>query len=180
MKIYTKAGDKGLTSLFGGTRLSKDDIRIEAYGTVDELNAQIGLLQSMIKTDSFSFILKSIQEGLFLIGSHLASDGSLDDKLPSLVQLDEIALETSMDAQSSELTPLRAFILPGGSAGAAQAHVCRTICRRAERRAVSLSQEQDVNPQIILYLNRLSDFFFIVARSINHQEGIDDIEWVSR
>lgn len=178
MKIYTKVGDTGQTSLFGGTKLSKDDIRIEAYGTVDELNAHLGLLMSHMNTDSkFGALLKSIQENLFVIGSHLASDGTLDDKLPPLEVLDEEVLESSMDEQTKNLAPLRAFILPGGSITAGMSHVCRTVCRRAERRVVSLVNVQKVDPIIVKYLNRLSDFFFTLSRSLNAENEIMDIEW---
>ncbi len=176
MKIYTKKGDSGQTSLFGGTRLQKDDIRIEAYGTVDETNAALGLLSGMVSTDIADF-LQNIQRHLFDIGAHLASDGSLSSNLPELKDEELKLLEDAIDAYDADLEPLRAFILPGGSRSSSFAHLARTVCRRAERRVVSLSQVQDVDVHIIKYLNRLSDYLFILSRKLNADQAVDDVEW---
>ena len=177
MKIYTKSGDKGSTSLFGGTRVSKDDIQIEAYGTVDELNSCIGLLISGINDEAVSIELKSLQPLLFDIGSHLASDGSSEDYLPPLDDAKTEFLEKRIDQMSEDLPPLKSFIMPGGSENIARAHICRTVCRRAERRVTALSQVKDVNPFIIVYLNRLSDYFFVISRYLALKEGVDEVKW---
>lgn len=180
MKIYTKGGDKGMTSLFGGKRLSKDDLRIEAYGTIDELNSFIGLLMAKTNPVLYPDVLSSIQNRLFDIGSHLASDPE-KTVLSSQVQDEDITmLEEAMDAMDKELLPLRSFILPGGSETIALAHVCRTVCRRAERRVVSLSGEGNVEEAVLVFLNRLSDFFFVLARYVAFKEGVDEVKWDSK
>jgi len=177
MKIYTKTGDKGMTSLFGGTRVSKDYIQIESYGTVDELNAHIGLLISLIEEKDLLKTLKAVQSILFDIGSHLASDGKADDHLPQLEEHFINELEKLMDSMTLKLPPLKAFILPGGNQRISIAHICRTICRRAERRVISLEPIKALNPLIIIYLNRLSDYFFVLARYLSRLDGIDEIKW---
>lgn len=177
MKIYTKGGDKGQTSLFGGKRLSKDHIRIEAYGTIDELNSFVGLLTANLPTSVYNNLLVNIQNRLFDIGSHLASDA---DKmvLPSHIDDNDIkSLENGIDAMNEELPPLKNFILPGGSQTISLAHVCRTICRRAERRVVTLQQNEEIENQVVIYLNRLSDFFFTLARYEAHVSQIEEIKW---
>ncbi len=179
MKIYTKGGDKGKTSLFGQARVDKDDIRIEAYGTVDELNSSIGLLESGKLPNESKAQLLVIQKKLFDIGSHLASDPEFDYPLPQVSDKDSIFLEKAIDQMNEELTPLKNFILPGGSSIAAKAHVCRTICRRAERRVVTLSKVAQVEPEIIIYLNRLSDYFFVLARFLLKKDGLDEVAWTA-
>ncbi len=175
MKVYTKTGDEGETSLFSGGRVGKDHPRIEAYGTVDELNAVLGLLLTTPVPESAQQQLRTIQSSLFAIGSVLAdADGKLD--------ADESAwatesIESWIDAMDSELGDLQAFIVPGGSQGAAIAHLARTVCRRAERRVLAI---EGVRPEIVAYLNRLSDAFFVLARFINARLGVSDPEWRPR
>ena len=179
MKIYTKGGDKGETSLFGGRRILKDNIRIEAYGTVDELNSFIGLLASSITDkDDIQFLLNT-QSILFNCGSMLAADPLKEFKLPQVKESDILAVENSIDNMNTQLEPLKTFILPGGSREISYAHLCRTICRRAERRVITLSKEEAVDPLIIKYLNRLSDYFFMLSRKIGKDQGHPDIPWVS-
>lgn len=176
MKIYTKTGDKGTTALFGGKRVNKDDIRIEAYGTVDELNANIGLLIGKLN-ESESTLLKQVQAVLFDLGSHLASDGTADKFLPQLSEDIVTVLEKTIDKLTASLPKLKSFILPGGNSRIAQAHICRTVCRRAERRVVSLSEIAEVEQLIVKYLNRLSDYFFVFARHLALEDGIDEVKW---
>lgn len=185
MKIYTKTGDKGMTSLCDGSRLSKDDMRIEAYGTLDELNANIGLLISLLQADISKEedsvvnpidILVAIQEELFVIGGQLAcADIKEEDHLYTQKLIKEI--ETNIDKLSSQLPVQHHFILPGGTLSAAQSHVCRTICRRAERRIVTLSHIATVSPEIFKFVNRLSDYFFILSRYLNNDSGLSEKIW---
>ena len=179
-KIYTKTGDDGSTGLFGGARLPKYHIRIEAYGTVDELNSSIGWLMTFVKESETHSLLQTIQSRLFTIGSNLASDPSKDMITPDLVDADVLTLENSIDQLQSQLPELKHFILPGGSQAISAAHLTRTICRRAERRCVALAHDSQVDPIIILYLNRLSDYFFVLARWIGHNEGVEEIKWTPR
>lgn len=180
MKIYTKSGDEGMTSLFGGKRLTKDNLRIEAYGTIDELNSFVGLLQAKVSPDFLADVFSMIQNRLFDIGSHLASDPE-KQVLPSHVDNQDVAaLESAMDSMDESLPALRNFILPGGSEKIALAHVCRTVCRRAERRVVSLSHEEQIDVQVIIFLNRLSDFFFILARYLGWADGVEEVKWNSK
>lgn len=182
MKIYTKTGDKGMTSLCDGSRLSKDDMRIEAYGTLDELNANIGLLISLLQADTLKEvdavvnpidILVAIQEELFVIGGQLAcADMKEEDHLYTQKLIKEI--ETNIDKLSSQLPVQHHFVLPGGTLSAAQSHVCRTICRRAERRIVTLSHIATVSPEIFKFVNRLSDYFFILSRYLNNDSGLSE------
>ncbi len=174
MKIYTKTGDSGETSLFGGARVRKDDARIEAYGTVDELNSAIGIARATWQSD-FDPQLHAIQSDLFDIGAHLASPGTSRFEGPKPARI--AALEQSIDAMESQLTPLKTFILPGGSLAAAQLHVARTVCRRAERLVVALRDEDVATKSSIAYLNRLSDFLFVAARLANLQRGVADVPW---
>ncbi len=177
MKIYTKAGDAGRTSLFGGKKTSKDDIQIEAYGTVDELNSHLGAAISALTDEKSITTLKSIQSILFDIGSHLASDGTSDSFLPEIKEQMIEALESEIDRMDASLEPLRSFILPGGNAAISQLHICRTVCRRAERRVVTLNNISEINPLLIKYLNRLSDYFFVIARYQAALDGIDETKW---
>lgn len=179
MKIYTKTGDKGKTSLFGNARVDKDDIRIEAYGTVDELNTFIGLLIEKIGIESFQNDLRVVQSKLFDIGSNLAADPNFDYKLPEIKSSDSLFLEQSIDKMNASLEALKTFILPGGSEANAIAHICRTVCRRSERRVVSLSKVADVEAEIIIYLNRLSDYFFVLSRYLLKQTGASEIPWIA-
>lgn len=178
MKIYTKTGDNGTTGLFGGARLNKDDIRIESYGTVDELNSNLGLLRSRIKIDTAETILSKVQNTLFVIGSHLATKDPAAFKLPDVEEALITELELSIDAMNEELDPLKTFILPGGNENISICHVCRTICRRAERRCVTLSLSDEIHPLIIPYLNRLSDYFFVLSRYIALKEDVKEIPWI--
>ena len=177
MKVYTKAGDKGRTSLFGGAKLSKDDVRIEAYGTLDELNSHIGYLLSMCPEKEVLDILMPLQEVLFDVGSHLASDGTANDYLPQLKDSWIALLESTMDRYSEDLPELKSFILPRANGRIAYAHICRTVCRRAERRIISVSEIEKLNDFIIPFVNRLSDYFFVLARYLTHLDGLDEEKW---
>lgn len=181
MKIYTKGGDKGQTSLYGGRRISKDDIRIESYGTIDELNSHVGHLISLLPVDiDQTKLLIEIQNRLFTIGSNLASDPQKNLPVPDLNEEDIVKLENAMDNMDSSLPPLTAFVLPGGSAANSVAHVCRTVARRSERRMVSLAAVEEVNPILIKYINRLSDYFFVISRYIAHVLDHKETPWVPR
>ena len=180
MKIYTKTGDEGMTSLYGGKRISKDDIRIEAYGTVDELNAHIGMLIASLPNDDQKELLFEIQKRLFTIGSILASDPSKELPTPDLKEADITVLEDAMDNMDAVLEPLRNFVLPGGSKSNSTAHICRTVSRRAERRVISLSNHEEVASILIKYLNRLSDYFFILGRKIAYDLGHEETPWHAR
>lgn len=180
MKIYTKTGDEGTTSLFGGKRVHKDDIRIESYGTIDELNSFIGLLNASFVDEGQNSVLEDIQKRLFTIGSNLASDPDKDMITPDILEADVVALENQMDFMDEKLSPLRNFILPGGNTAVSYAHVCRTIARRAERRVITLDRLSPVDPLIIQYINRLSDYFFVLSRYIGHTDSIPEIAWIPR
>lgn len=181
MKIYTKTGDKGTTSLIGGTRVSKAHLRINTYGTVDELNSFIGLLRDQPVNETRKDLLKEIQDRLFTIGSHLAMDYEVSKKqLPDLLPTDVIRLESEMDAMDATLPELRHFILPGGHQSVSFAHLARTVCRRAERMIVELNAEEEVEDHIIIYMNRLSDFLFVLSRKMALDLGIDEVKWFPR
>jgi len=184
-KVYTKGGDKGETSLVGGTRVSKGHLRLEVYGTLDELNSVLGIIRARTATfkggsftDQVSVRLQSVQNNLFNLGSQLAcEDAAMRGKLPSanLKLVEE--LERDMDAWESELPPLKNFILPGGSELASYCHLARTVCRRAEREAVRLRKESDVDDAAIVFVNRLSDWLFTLSRKFNAIGGHTDVEW---
>ena len=180
MKIYTKTGDTGKTSLFGGARLPKNHIRIESYGTVDELNSYIGLVSDSTDNQDIKLILKEIQDRLFTIGSHLASDPSKDMMVPDLKLTDIETLENEMDNMDLKLEPLRHFILPGGHVSVSYCHVARCVCRRCERLVVALAQNEKVDAMIVQYLNRLSDYLFVLARYMAHELGIVENKWTPR
>lgn len=180
MKIYTKAGDDGKTSLFGGKRIPKYADRIESYGTVDELNSFIGLLKDGLGDSVLSPQLLVIQHNLFNIGSVLATDKDADFNLPGVGPDDVAEIERNIDLLQAQLTPLKNFILPGGDTRVSHAHICRTVCRRAERRVVAVHAQEPLDTHIILYLNRLSDYFFVLARYIAHVNGINEIKWESK
>lgn len=177
MKIYTKKGDKGETSLASGRKISKADLLIESYGTVDELNTHVGLLKSKIAQEEVVTYLSAIQHTLFDIGSVLAKDGISSPDYPEVKMTDVDMLEQEIDRMDASLEPLRQFILPAGSESIAQAHVCRTVCRRAERRVVSVEDEDFT--QEVMYLNRLSDYFFVLARYLHVKEDIAEYPWQS-
>jgi cob(I)alamin adenosyltransferase len=178
MKIYTKTGDSGDTSLFDNTRVSKADPRVDAYGEVDELNACIGAVRAAGVDDDIGEALESIQRSLFAVGARLADPSArIADRVvkAAVTDADIERLEHTIDRLETELPPLRRFILPGGSSAGALLHLSRTICRRAERRVVGLGPA--VEAGVIVYLNRLSDLLFVMARAVNHRAGAPEIEW---
>jgi cob(I)alamin adenosyltransferase len=182
MKIYTKTGDDGTTGLFGGGRVRKSDARIESYGTVDELNAALGVARvSAVGKPGVAIgeTLARVQHELFVIGSHLATpeDSPSTRSLPLLDESMIARLEMEIDAAESELPPLRTFILPGGCELAARLHLCRTVCRRAERVLVDFAMDRPISAMIVTYANRLSDWLFVMARLANHRAGVADIAW---
>jgi len=189
MRVYTKTGDNGTTALVGGVRIKKTDIRLEAYGTVDELNSQIGLLVALIEKQgvenetvgSLREELIRIQNSLFIVGTHLATDQSKTPLYPSAIlpEGETEMLEQAIDSMNAQLPEKQGFVLPGGTVAAAQAHVCRTVCRRAERRIAQLAEIAKVGPEIMQYINRLSDYLFILAKIINFNMGHGEIVWQS-
>ncbi len=183
MKIYTKTGDQGRTSLIGGTKVPKSHIRIEAYGTVDELNSYIGLLIDHLQHSHSKQVLNTIQDRLFTIGSSLACDPDKEPrmKIPDLKEDDVVVLEKEIDKMNETLPVMKSFILPGGHLSISTAHIARCICRRAERCCVHM-QQQDlfVEPLVIKYLNRLSDYLFVLARYTGHNLHIAEIPWKPR
>ena len=181
-KVYTRTGDDGTTALGGGGRVPKESARIEAYGTVDELNSQIGVAIAGGLDASIAERLTAIQNDLFHLGSDLCATESAkaERPVPVIGERHVDALERWMDEMSSELSPLENFVLPGGSPGAARLHVARTVCRRAERIAVLLSRTEAIGERVIPYLNRLSDALFVAARFENHRRGEPDVLWNSR
>lgn len=178
MKIYTKKGDKGETSLLGGTRVPKHHIRIEAYGTVDELNSWLGLIRDQnISADIKKFLI-NIQDRLFTIGSHLATDPKKNKiKLPSLNEDDTILLEKEIDKMNETIPEMKSFVLPGGNEIVSYCHIARCVCRRAERCVVHLAQNEKVEEIIIKYLNRLSDYLFVLSRKFSHEFRAEEIPW---
>lgn len=178
MKIYTKTGDTGTTSLIGGKRVQKFHERIEAYGTVDELISHVGLLRDQIIDNNLKEKLLFIQDRLMTCATILATDcEGCNLKLPVLTDSDIERLETEIDEMEKQLDPLHSFILPGGHPISSQAHICRTICRRAERHALALSQNYKVDELVIKFLNRLSDYLFVTARYISKLHNVTDINW---
>lgn len=182
-KIYTKTGDKGNTSLIGGTKVPKSSLRIEAYGTVDELSSWIGLCKDLLTDETAKNLLQEIQDRLFTMNASLACDPVKEPKLriPDLKDEDVTLLEQEMDRMNESMPPMKHFILPGGHPILSQLHITRCICRRAERCCVRLEQEREEVEQIIIkYLNRLSDYLFVLARYTGHQMGIEEIPWKPR
>lgn len=180
MKVYTKTGDKGQTSLVGGQRVSKCCCRLESYGTIDELNSHIGVLITYCSDESDAAFLTDVQGKLFVVGGYLATDTSQRDVRPGNIVTSEMvqAIEHEIDRLQEQLPPLRLFILPGGSRAASFAHVCRTVCRRAERCMLRLAETgADVNDNVTAYINRLSDYFFVLARKLNVDANISDTIW---
>jgi cob(I)alamin adenosyltransferase len=178
MKIYTRTGDDGTTGLFGGTRVSKADPRIECIGAIDELNAAIGLARCCADV-AVSPWLAEVQNELFVVGARLATPGDRGEgsRLPALAQGMIDRLEQQIDGAEAELTPLRQFILPGGGEAAARLHLARAVCRRAERLLVALASQQTVEPMTLTYVNRLSDWLFVLARLSNRRSGVPDVPW---
>lgn len=182
-KIYTKTGDKGSTSLIGGVRVPKHHIRIESYGTVDELNSQLGLVKDLCGREDVGEWLREVQDRLFTLGSELATapEKTVKMKLPDLHDSDVAWLEARIDQMNESLPEMRSFIIPGGDAAASACHVARCICRRAERICVGMEAAGEVLPELaIRYLNRLSDFLFVMARYITHESGGEDVPWRAR
>ena len=183
IKIYTKTGDKGKTSLLGGTKVSKSNLRIETYGTVDELNSYIGVVSDLITDEYSKSTLKEIQDRLFTIGSSLACDPIKEPlmKIPDLKEQDVALLEKEIDSMTEKLPPMKNFILPGGHVAVSTTHVARCVCRRAERLCVNMQEhEMFVEPLIIIYLNRLSDYLFVLARFVAQLLHAPEITWKPR
>jgi cob(I)alamin adenosyltransferase len=186
MKIYTRTGDSGETGLFGGQRVPKDDVRVAAYGDVDELNSLLGVAVAHLEAEGHAEVasgLRAVQSDLFTVGANLATpapeDGGRENPwIPALPEGRIEELERWIDRAEEGLEPLKAFILPGGSVSAAYLHLGRTVCRRAERKVVTLAREAHVAPQWVTYLNRLSDLLFTLARHVNHRAGVTDVPWV--
>ena len=182
-KIYTKTGDKGSTSLIGGTKVPKSHLRIEAYGTVDELSSWIGLCKDLLTDEAGKNMLQEVQDRLFTMNASLACDPIKEPKLriPDLKEEDITLLEREMDRMNEAIPPMKSFILPGGHPVLSQLHIARCVCRRAERCCVRLEQESlEVEAVILKYLNRLSDYLFVLARYTGHQMGIEEIPWKPR
>src|SRR5690242_1500594 len=181
MKIYTKTGDKGTTALFGGKRVSKADLRIDTYGTVDELNSYIGLVRDQPVNASRKNILVEIQDRLFTIGSILATEpGNTKVKVPSLADGDITLLEKEIDAMDAQLPPMKSFVLPGGHQSVSFCHVARTVCRRAERLVIALDAQEKVDEMVVQYLNRLSDYLFMLSRKMTAELGAEETPWKPR
>ncbi len=181
MKIYTKTGDQGTTSLFGGQRVSKADRRIDAYGTVDELNSYIGLLRDHEVNQKRKDILIEIQDRLFTIGAILATEpGNTKVKIPPLQEDNIEFLEKEIDTMEAGLPPLRFFVLPGGHVSVSFGHIARTVCRRAERLVIAVDLQQKVEPLVIQYLNRLSDYLFVLCRKMTQELGVEETPWKPR
>lgn len=177
MKIYTRTGDKGETGLWGGSRISKDAVRINAYGTVDECNAVLGIARTLAVPPDLDAMLAHIQNQLFIVGADLAAPA---DQAPAIARVsadDAAVLERWIDELESSLPPLKQFIIPGGSPAAAYLHLARTVCRRAERWTVALAREEPSVAPVVVYLNRLSDFLFVAARTANRRAGVEDRPW---
>ncbi len=177
MKIYTETGDDGTTGLFGGDRVSKCDLRLCAYGTIDELNSVLGIARAGELSERTAEIIEALQHQMFALGSELASP---NPDSPGIVLLgDEVVkgLEHWIDALEEDLAPLKSFILPGGSLGAARLHFARCVCRRAEREIAKLAQSTEIRPTVLKYINRVSDLLFVLARAVNHEANVADVVW---
>lgn len=180
MKIYTKTGDAGQTALFGGRRVGKDHLRIDAYGTVDELNAFLGIVHDSTSEARVRRLINTIQHRLFTVGASLASDPEKKAAPVDLTADDVQLLEASIDELEADLPPLRNFILPAGHPVVSHCHVARTVCRRAERLIVALGREEPVEERVLAYMNRLSDLLFVLARYLGHQLGAEEVTWTGR
>ena len=181
MKIYTKKGDTGTTQLIGGTRVAKHHIRIESYGTIDELNSYLGWLRDVVEDKHVADTIKTIQDRLFTIGSHLAADPVKSKMvLPDLNDADVSLLENEIDAMNDKLPEMKNFVLPGGNSANSLCHVARCVCRRAERICTELNEEEKVEALILQYLNRLSDYLFVLSRKISADTDSEEIAWTPR
>ena len=182
MKIYTKTGDKGTTSLFGGTRVPKHHLKVETYGTVDELNAQLGLLKDVIENEKHQSFLLDIQHQLFVIGSLLATEADKKEKLKiqSIQTQDIERIEKEIDGLNESLPAMTHFILPGGHPTISYCHISRCVCRRAERMVTHLNEEEAVNELIIQFLNRLSDYLFVLSRKLAQESQVEEIKWIPK
>lgn len=188
MKIYTKTGDKGTTALFGGTRVPKHHIRIESYGTVDELNSHIGLLRDQDMDQHYKDVLIGIQDKLFTVGAILATDpekaklksGKERLNIPKISDVDIQQLEDEMDAMNEALPPITHFVLPGGHQTVSFCHIARCVCRRAERLATALNDMEPFQPETLIYLNRLSDYLFVLARKLSYDLKANEIKWIPK
>jgi len=186
MKIYTKTGDQGMTALFGGTRVPKHHIRIQSYGTIDELNSWLGLLRDQDIKDSYKELLMKIQRDLFTVGAILATDpekailksGKERLDIPKISSEDITGLEKEMDRMDEKLPAMTHFILPGGHPAVSYCHIARTVCRRAERMACLLNENQPFEPEVLIYLNRLSDYLFVLSRALSSDLNADEIKWI--
>jgi len=178
-RIYTRTGDRGETGLVGGTRVSKDSIRVEAYGSVDELNSVLGLAKSFVTDTELDSLLRELQNDLFIAGADLAAVKS-DQNVPRITSERILELERIIDRYEEELLPLKVFILPGGTNAGATLHFARAVARRAERRIVTLGNTDKINDQLIPYINRLSDLLFVLARVINHRQKNVEVQWRSK
>ncbi|WP_288674448.1 cob(I)yrinic acid a,c-diamide adenosyltransferase [uncultured Bacteroides sp.] len=177
--VYTKTGDRGTTSLVGGTRVSKTHIRLEAYGTVDELNSHLGFLITFLSDEHDKLFLQKVKDRLFAVGSYLATDRERTRlKEASIITPEQVeTIEHEIDRLDDTLPPLSAFVLPGGCRGAAVCHICRTVCRRAERRILTLAEQADISSELLAYVNRLSDYLFVLSRKMNQDEKKEEIFW---
>ena len=186
MKIYTKTGDKGFTALFGGTRVPKHHIRIESYGTVDELNSYLGLIHNQDINQNYKNLIIHIQDRLFTVGAILATDpkkailknGKKRLTIPKISSKDIKLLEQEMDTMNEALPPITHFVLPGGHQTVSFCHIARCVCRRAERLATALNEIESINPNTLMYLNRLSDYLFVLARKLTHDLQVNEIKWI--
>ncbi|WP_053403918.1 cob(I)yrinic acid a,c-diamide adenosyltransferase [Persicobacter sp. CCB-QB2] len=180
MKVYTKTGDKGTTALVNGKRVPKSHIRLEAYGTTDELNSYIGLIRDLTTDEERRALFLDIQDRLFTIGSHLASEGDSRIVLPALHESDIEQLEQAIDKMQETVPPMRSFVLPGGHQTSSYCHIARCVCRRAERNAIRVTEESEVPELVIKYLNRLSDYLFVLARMVIYEQKLEEIPWVPK
>jgi cob(I)alamin adenosyltransferase len=180
MKIYTKTGDAGETGLYGGARVKKHDVRIEAYGELDELNSVLGKVRLHPFGDENDVLLATLQSRLFDLGAELANASGKPMAIHQVDDDDIAAMEQAIDRADTELPPLKTFVLPGGSALSAELHVARCVCRRAERHLTALAEHAEVRPEAIRFVNRLSDLFFQLARLANHRAGVEDVPWIGR
>ena len=188
MKIYTKTGDKGTTALFGGTRVPKHHIRIDSYGTIDELNSHIGLIRDQNIDEHYQSILINIQDKLFTVGAILATDpekailksGKERLNIPKISDEDIALLEKEMDEMELQLTPMTHFVLPGGHQTVSFCHIARCVCRRAERLASALNEMEPFDPNTLIYINRLSDYLFVLARKLSHDLQAEEIKWIPK
>jgi cob(I)alamin adenosyltransferase len=178
-RIYTRTGDRGETGLVGGARVLKDSVRVEAYGSVDETNSALGLVRSSLSDHEIDLVLEELQKDLFVVGADLAGDRK-GQQIPRVTKQRVYELEKLIDRFESELSPLREFILPGGSRPGSLLHFARAVARRAERRIVTLSRKEDINDQMISYVNRLSDLLFVLARVVNQREKQPEAKWHGR